>query len=102
MSKDCVPTTARRTRISQLEDANERCKASNRPNLLSASFLFMRRSTTHSMFNGIWSADRRIDGFEPLRINLGAMQQRRQHKSGTSDLMFGVAHMLSCQCRLLD
>src|SRR5262245_18033899 len=44
MSKDCVPITVRRTRISRFEDENERCKASNRPNLLSASFLFMRRS----------------------------------------------------------
>jgi hypothetical protein len=30
------------------------------------------------------------------------MQQRRQHKSGTSDLMFGVAHMLSCQSPLIE
>jgi putative transposase len=35
------------------QGANERCKASNPPNLLRASFLFMRRSTTHSMFSGI-------------------------------------------------
>jgi hypothetical protein len=53
MSKACVPTTARRTRISQFDDESERCKASNQPDLLSASFLFMRRSTIHSMFNGI-------------------------------------------------
>ena len=71
MSKDCGPTTVRRTRTNRFEDGNERCKASNRPNLLSASCLFMRRSTTHSMFNGIWSAVRRIDGFEPPRINVG-------------------------------
>src|SRR5215472_7216579 len=44
---------ARRTRISRFEDASERCKASNQRNLLNASFLFMRRSTTPSMFNGI-------------------------------------------------
>jgi transposase-like protein len=51
--KDCAPTTARRTRISRFDDANERCKASNQPNLLSASFRSMRPSTTRSMFNGI-------------------------------------------------
>jgi putative transposase len=45
-------TTTRRTRISQFDDENERCKASNQPNLLSASFRSMPRSTTHSMFNG--------------------------------------------------
>jgi hypothetical protein len=77
MSKAYAPTTARRTRTSQFEDANERCKASNRTNLLSVSFLFMRQSTTHSMFNGIWSAVRRIGGFEPLRINLGMRRQLR-------------------------
>jgi hypothetical protein len=32
MSKDCVPTTVRRTRINRFEDENERCRASNRPN----------------------------------------------------------------------
>jgi hypothetical protein len=42
----------RRTQISQFEDESESCKASNQPNLLSASFLFMRRPTT-SMFKGI-------------------------------------------------
>ncbi len=52
-SKDCAPTTARRTRISRFDDANERCKASNQRNLLSASFRSMRPSTTRSMFNGI-------------------------------------------------
>src|SRR5262249_57233914 len=82
MSKDCVPTTVRRTRINRFEDENERCRASNRPNLLSASFLFMRRSTTHSMFNGIWSAVRRIGGFEPPRINVGVRRQPREDKSG--------------------
>ena len=35
------------------DDANERCKASNQRNLLSASFRSMRPSTTRSMFNGI-------------------------------------------------
>jgi putative transposase len=43
----------RRTRISRFDDANERCKASNQPNLLSASFRSMRPSPTRSMFNGI-------------------------------------------------
>jgi hypothetical protein len=52
-TQDCAPTTARRTRISRFDDANERCKASNQPNLLSASFRSMRPSTTRSMFNGI-------------------------------------------------
>src|SRR5215470_16092335 len=52
-SNDCVPTIVRRTRISRFDDASERCKVSNQRNLLSASFLFMPRSTTHSMFNGI-------------------------------------------------
>jgi transposase-like protein len=52
-SKDCVPTTARRTRISRSDDENERCKVSNRQNLLGASFQSMRRSTTPSMSNGI-------------------------------------------------
>jgi transposase-like protein len=52
-SKDCAPTTPPRTRISQFEDENERCRASNQPNLCSASFPSMPRSTTHSMFNGI-------------------------------------------------
>jgi transposase-like protein len=51
-SKDCVPTTARRTRISRSDDANERCNASNQPYPLSASFRSTRRSTTRSMFNG--------------------------------------------------
>ena len=41
------------------------------------SFLFMRRSTTHSMFNGIWSAVRRIRGFQPPRINLGVRRPLR-------------------------
>jgi hypothetical protein len=77
MSKDCGPTTVRRTRISQFEDKNERCKASSQPNLLSASFLFMPRSITHSMFNGIWSAERRIDGFELPRINVGVRRPLR-------------------------
>jgi transposase-like protein len=53
MSKAYVPTTARRTRISRFDDESERCKASNQPDLRSASFLFMPRSTIHSMFNGI-------------------------------------------------
>ena len=53
MSKDCVPTTARRIPVSQFVDESERCKASNQQNLLSVLFRFMRRSTTHSMFNGI-------------------------------------------------
>src|SRR6201993_3940747 len=53
MSKDCVPTTAQRTRTSQFDDENEGCKASNQPNLLTASFQFMRQSITLSMFNGI-------------------------------------------------
>ena len=39
--------------ISRFDDANERCKASNQPNLLSASFRSMRPSTPRSMFNGI-------------------------------------------------
>ena len=50
--KDCAPTTARRTRISRFDDANESCKASNQPNLLSASFRSMRLSPTRSI-NGI-------------------------------------------------
>jgi putative transposase len=52
-SKDCVPTTARRIPISRFDDASERCKALNQPKPLSASYLFMRRSTTPSMFSGI-------------------------------------------------
>ena len=51
--KDCEATTARRTRISRFDDVNERCKASNQHNLLSASFRSMRRSTIRSTFNGI-------------------------------------------------
>jgi len=34
-------------------DENERCKASNLPNHLSASLQFMQRSSTHSIFNDI-------------------------------------------------
>src|SRR5262245_33898812 len=75
-----APITARRTRMSRCDDENERCKASNRRNLLSASSLFMRRSTIRSTFNGICLAGRRIDGFEPLHTNPGAMQQLQQHK----------------------
>jgi putative transposase len=51
--QDCVPTTARRIPISLFDDESERCKALNQPNPLSASYLFMRRSTTPSMFSGI-------------------------------------------------
>jgi transposase-like protein len=74
-SKACAPTTVQRTRTSRFEDENERCRASNQPNLLSASFRFMRRSTTHSMFNGIWSAAQHIDSFEPPRTNVGMRRQ---------------------------
>ena len=77
MSKDCVPIIVRKTRISQFEDANERCNASYRPNLRSASFRSIPRSTMHSMFNGIWLAVRRIGGFEPLRIYLGMKRRLR-------------------------
>ena len=53
MSKAYAPTTAPRTHISRSGGESERCRASNWLNLLSALFLFMRRSTTHSMFSGI-------------------------------------------------
>jgi transposase-like protein len=39
---------AENPRISRFVDESERCKASNRLDLFSASFLFMRQSTTHS------------------------------------------------------
>src|SRR5215831_10480139 len=90
-TKDCAPTIAPRTRINQFEDENERCRASNQPNLCSASFPSMLRSTTHSTFNGIWSAVQRIDGFEPPRINPGTTRQLLQHKSAIFGLMFRVA-----------
>jgi hypothetical protein len=43
-------TTARRIPISHFDDESERCKASNQPDLLNASFRFIQRYTTHSMF----------------------------------------------------
>jgi hypothetical protein len=49
------------------------------------------------MFNGIWSAVQRIDGFEPPRNNSGTTRQLRQQKSGTFGLTFRVARLLSCQ-----
>jgi transposase-like protein len=50
-SKDCAPTTARRTRISRFDNANERCKVSNLSSRLSVLFPSMRPSTTHSTYN---------------------------------------------------
>jgi hypothetical protein len=42
MSKDCVPTIAPKILISRFDDVNERYKASNQPNRLSALFPSMR------------------------------------------------------------
>jgi transposase-like protein len=53
MSKDCAPTIARRIRISRFDDANVKCKASNRPTQLSALFPSTRPFTTRSTCNGI-------------------------------------------------
>jgi len=53
MSKDCAPTIARRIRTSRFDDANEKCKASNQPNQLSALFPSTRPFTTRSTCNGI-------------------------------------------------
>src|SRR5208337_3850442 len=46
MSKDCAPTIARRIRTRRFDDANEKCKASNQPNQLSALFTSTRPFTT--------------------------------------------------------
>ena len=53
MNKDCAPTIARRIRINHFDDANEKCKASNQPNRLSALFPSTRPFTTRSTCNGI-------------------------------------------------
>ncbi len=53
ISKDCVPTIESKIRISRFDEVNERCKASNQPNRLSALFLSTRPFTTHSACNGI-------------------------------------------------
>jgi hypothetical protein len=50
---DCAPTIARRIRTSRFDDANEKCKASNQPNQLSALFPSTRPFTTRSTCNGI-------------------------------------------------
>jgi hypothetical protein len=42
MSKDCAPTIAPKILIGRFDDVNERCKASNQPNRLSALFPSMR------------------------------------------------------------
>ena len=49
----CAPTIARRIRISRFDDANERCKASNQANQLSALFPSTRPLTTRPTCNGI-------------------------------------------------
>jgi transposase-like protein len=59
-----APTIERRTRIGRFDDANERCKASNPPNRLSALFPSTRPFTIRSMCNATWSAVRRSDSFE--------------------------------------
>jgi hypothetical protein len=72
----------RRKTSREVQRQNETVPTGWSSNLLSASFLFMQRSTTHSMFNAIWSAVRRIDSFELPRINLGVRRQLRLHKLG--------------------
>lgn len=97
-SKDCVPTTARRIPISRFDDENERCKASNQPDLLSASFLFMAVYNTFNVQRHLISRPtHRL--FRTTAHHLGMRRQLLPHKSGTLGLMFRIARLLSCQCR---
>jgi hypothetical protein len=52
-SKGCAPTIESKILISRFDDANEKCKASNHPNQLSALFPSTRPFTTRSTCNGI-------------------------------------------------
>jgi hypothetical protein len=79
-SKDCAPTIERKTRISRIDDTNEKCKDSKQPSQLSALFPSMLPFTTRSTCNGICLAVRRSDIFGPQRITLGAMRPLRSHK----------------------
>jgi hypothetical protein len=45
MSNDCAPKIARRIRTRRFDDANEKCKAPNQPNQLSALFTSARPNT---------------------------------------------------------
>jgi len=60
---------------SAFDDVSTKCRASNRPSQLSASFLFTPPSTTHLIFNDTCSAVRRFDSFEARPIEFGTTRR---------------------------
>ena len=61
--------TLGKSKLVALDDANEKCKASNQPNQLSALCPSTRPFTTRSTCNGIQSAVPRTDNSGPQRMS---------------------------------
>src|ERR1019366_429133 len=72
MSADGGATIGRRTRISQLDDENARCRASRAEVRRRGSFPSMQPPTTRSTFNAISFQQGRTELFEPRPWTPGA------------------------------